>query len=98
MSNANKLRGFIEKCLINYRIQCDMALSDRNMGLITQAEYETALARIGLLKCDAILQAIEAELPKLTKAIIDDDEGIGWDNAILHVKSLLASARSGSKT
>lgn len=57
--NDETLKEQIEQAIINYRIKCDMAVSERDDGFYTQKEYE---------------EAITFELDKVMQLILQDRE------------------------
>lgn len=58
MTNVRAINE-IHHQLYLYRVKCDMALSERDDGVITQEEYEQAIKRQGDLNAEALNQLIQ---------------------------------------
>jgi len=62
MSKTTDNFSFIDEIkhqLYLYRVKCDIALSDREEGVITQAEYHRAIERQGEINADVIIKNFE---------------------------------------
>ena len=63
------------RAIVDYRIKCDYYLSDRDAGVISQEEYETAISG-GL---DSVMQLITADRKRVAlEARIDELENNKW--------------------
>lgn len=70
----DKLREEIKNTLVDYRIKCDMALSEKNEEYMTQEEYYDAIIRQGDLSCETILKNMRSHTNSvLARAIRDSD-------------------------
>jgi hypothetical protein len=88
MSNANKLR---EACLEILK----RPLTIKHSTSLYKPEWSNTLTYEEAL--DALLQAIEDELPEYVNSKTPYNEQI-YNSVLSEVKSLLVSARSGEKT
>lgn len=71
----------LRRAIVGYRIKCDYYLSDRDAGVISQEEYETAIS--GAL--DSVMQLITADRKRVAlEARIDELEHtfVSYDNAL----------------
>jgi len=61
----------LRRAIVNYRIKCDYYLSDRDEGVISQEEYETAISS----ELDTVVQLITADRKRVAlEARIDELE------------------------
>ena len=62
MSKTTDNFSFIDEIkhqLYLYRVKCDIALSDREEGVITQAEYHRAIERQGEINANSLIKNFE---------------------------------------
>lgn len=86
----------LRRAIVNYRVMCDIALSDRDEGVVTQKEYERAINN----QLDVLLDVFKAHNRQLLEAILEGAEtqgrigadGIRVDTQyvpVAHIKKLL---------
>lgn len=61
----------LRRAIVNYRIKCDYYLSDRDDGVISQKEYETAISG----ELDTVVQLITADRKRVAlEAKLEENE------------------------
>ncbi len=69
----------LRRAIVNYRIKCDYYLSDRDEGVISQEEYETAISGeldsvVELITVDRERVALEARISELKMWELPENE------------------------
>jgi len=113
MSKTTDNFSFIDEIkhqLYLYRVKCDIALSDREEGVITQAEYHRAIERQGEINANSLIKNFEKLMLEVLprKKLIDYRDGYkgnrvgearseGYNQAIDDMKQALESMLSKSR-
>ena len=81
MSKTTDNFSFIDEIkhqLYLYRVKCDIALSDREEGVITQAEYHRAIERQGEINANSLIKNFEKLMLEEKKYLLAELQHQGY--------------------
>ena len=62
----------LRRAIVDYRIKCDYYLSDRDAGVVSQEEYETAISS----ELDSVIELINTQKRLYAESVIGEDDAI----------------------